>query len=92
MYYRNQNIRSFYMMDMDNLESAQLMLEKPEKYLCPCDPQQDMSPMLMRDMMDVVRRACELVGGWPDRITWWVELECFRGQLIEVTDYNELGE
>ena len=92
MYYRKAKIRSFYLMDMDNLDNAQKMLrpENKDYYRVPDSPQYHMSAPQIRDMMNVVSSVAERIGGYPDRITWWVEVEELKGQLVEVTDYNEL--
>jgi len=92
MYYRNCNILSFYMMDMDNLDDAQDMLQDRKYYMAPDAPHFHMSASQVRDTMNIVSRVTERCGGYPDRITWWVELEEFQGQLVEVTDYEELSD
>ena len=90
MKYKNLEIARFFILDQDNLDEPQKMLDSPEFYQAPDETHFFMSAGQMRDMMNVVSSISGRIGGYSERIVWYVELEELRGQLVEVLNYNEL--
>lgn len=91
MYYRGYKIKRFLLQDCDNCPDPHMLLDdRGVPYEAPNAPHIHMSASQVRDMIDVVRQVCGRVGGYPDRIQWWVELTRTPGVLVPVDDYEHL--
>ena len=92
MTYKGLEIARFFILDQDNLDEPQKMLDNPTFYQAPEEPHLFMSASAMRDMMNIVSSISGRIGGYSERIVWYVELEALRGHLIEVLNYNDLDD
>jgi hypothetical protein len=90
MEYKGLEIARFFILDQDNQDDPQEMLKDPDFYQAPDDPHFFMSASQMRDMMNIVENISCRIGGYHQRIVWFVELEQLKGQLVEVMNYNKL--
>ena len=92
MRYKGLEILRFFIFDQDNLHDPQKMLQDPLSYQAPDDPHVFMSASCMRDMMNVVESISRRIGGYSNRIVWYVELFPLTGELVEVLNYNDIDD
>jgi hypothetical protein len=92
MRYKGLEILRFFMMDRDNLDDPQEMLNDPLFYQPEGEPHLYMSAHSMRDMINIVECISGRIGGYSNRIVWYVELFPLTGQLVEVLNYNDIDD
>lgn len=91
MLYDGRPLLDLFMVDADNTDPSdtESILASPDHYRVPDDPIWWGSASILRDCMNIVAKAADWCGGYPERIVWVAQTP---DGLHPVEDYDLFSE